>query len=160
MSKWFGAFQSVEDIKKEYRRLVMKYHPDHGGNEDQFKEIQDEFEKLLETFVWASFSGYEKETGKEASGNAFVFADILKKVIHFNIRIEIIGYWIYAFESFEYKDKLKTMGFWFSKKHRAWVYSGGKKGKFRTNFSLDEIKKNHGYQSIRDKEERIALPTI
>lgn len=36
-----------EEVKKSYRKLAMKYHPDrNGGNDTQFKEIQEAYEVL------------------------------------------------------------------------------------------------------------------
>lgn len=35
-----------EDIKMAYKRASMKYHPDKGGNEDQFKLVQDAYNIL------------------------------------------------------------------------------------------------------------------
>lgn len=37
---------SAEDIKKAYRKLAMKHHPDRGGEEVQFKKIKEAFEFL------------------------------------------------------------------------------------------------------------------
>ncbi len=31
------------EIKKAYRKLSMKHHPDKGGNEEKFKEIADAY---------------------------------------------------------------------------------------------------------------------
>ena len=156
-TKWFSKVSSIESLKKEYRKLVMKFHPDHGGSDEIFKEIQNEFENVLESFMFASFTSYEEKYGKEANGNMFVFADILKEIISFNMKVEIIGYWIYCFDSYEYKNLLKEKGFWFSKKHKAWVYSGGKKIKRATKHTIDSIKNQYGYTAIRDKEEQLAL---
>lgn len=37
---------SPEDIKKQYKKLVMQHHPDKGGDSDQFKRISEAFQVL------------------------------------------------------------------------------------------------------------------
>ena len=37
---------SPEDIKKSYKRLSMKHHPDRGGNNDDFIKVQQAYEVL------------------------------------------------------------------------------------------------------------------
>lgn len=33
-----------ESLKKAYRRMALKHHPDRGGNPDDFKKIKDAYE--------------------------------------------------------------------------------------------------------------------
>lgn len=39
---------STEDIKKRFRELALKYHPDKGGDSEKFIEILDAYKKLTE----------------------------------------------------------------------------------------------------------------
>lgn len=37
---------SQDEIKKAYRKLAAKHHPDRGGNEQQFKKVQEAYDTL------------------------------------------------------------------------------------------------------------------
>lgn len=48
--KWFDDPQSIEQLKKQYRQLAKKYHPDMGGSNAIMQEINAEYqlcEKLI-----------------------------------------------------------------------------------------------------------------
>ena len=35
-----------DEIKKSFKKLALKHHPDKGGNDEKFKEIQQAYECL------------------------------------------------------------------------------------------------------------------
>ncbi len=44
-----GKSASADEIKKAFRRLAVEHHPDRGGNEDSFKEINEAYEVLKDS---------------------------------------------------------------------------------------------------------------
>jgi hypothetical protein len=177
---YFDHCQSVEEAKKRYRELLMQYHSDHAGPEGEAitKEIIGQFNALLNSFMSHSFNAYyEDKEWKPGAEAVTPFQDILKKIIDLDWKaghgpasiinflsnegpgrvlhceIEIIGYWIYCFKSYEVHEHLKDLGFWFSSKHKAWVYSGRAKRLGAGKETLDEIRARKGSQKVEKEEQ-------
>lgn len=41
---------TVEELKRVYKKLILKHHPDKGGNSETFNKIQQEYEERLAQF--------------------------------------------------------------------------------------------------------------
>jgi hypothetical protein len=153
---YFENCQSVEEAKKRYRELLMQYHPDHAGEEGEAitKEIITGYFAFLNSFMSNSFYSYYKDKEWKPAPDAVTpFQDILQKIINLDCEIEIIGYWIYCFNSKAVKDRLKELGFWFSGKHKAWVYSGKPKRNIHGRETIDELRARKGSQKIEKEEQ-------
>jgi hypothetical protein len=153
---YFSTCKSVEEAKKRYRELLMQYHPDHAGEEGEAvtKEIIAQFNSFLNGFMSQSFkSYYEDKEWKPKEETVYPFQEVLQKIINLDCQIEIIGFWIYCFNSKEVKERLKELGFWFSGKHKAWVYSGRPKKGRAGKETLDEIRTKKGSQKIEKEEQ-------
>ena len=51
---------TLEDIKKAYRRLAHKYHPDKGGDVTRFKEVSEAYQILSDTDKRAQYDKFGK----------------------------------------------------------------------------------------------------
>ena len=155
--KWFSNPTTVEELKKQYKKLACKHHPDvDGGSESDMKEINSEydilFEKLKDIHQAADGSTY---TAKEATTEtADEFKDIIEALIHLDgINIEICGSWLWITgNTYPHRQQLKELRFRFSKSKTAWYYhtSDYKKTSKKT-YSLDQIRDLYGSETITSK---------
>lgn len=90
--KWFSNPQTLEQLKKQYKKLAMQHHPDVGGSVTNMQEINAEYDKLFEllknTHQTADGKTYTAKT--ETTETAAEFKDIINRIINLNnITIEI-----------------------------------------------------------------------
>ena len=171
MSKYFKNVETLEELRKQYRDLLKKFHPDNGGSEEITKEINTEYEQLFKVLKNRHES---KGTGRTDSESKKSYEnmkwnfeedeklrDILNKVIHFeDITIEIIGSFIWiSGNTYPYKKELKELGFkWASQKKNWYWHSESYVKKSHKNLSMDEIRNYYGSTEV-ETEGRKRLAT-
>ena len=155
--KYFRECRTIEDVKRVYRELAKKLHPDCGGDAEAFKSMQAEyteaFNRLKNIHTTQTGETYEKETTETPEQ----FADIINKVIHFDgVTVEIIGSWIWLTgNTMIYREEIKKTGFWWSKSKQAWYYNGSdKKTRRRGRYSMDGLRDHWGAQEVKAEERR------
>lgn len=161
--RYFKSVKSVEELKKQYKKLVMQYHPDRNHDTDTtdiMKAINAEYSALFERYknVHETANGEtytRKEETKEQSAD---FINIIDKIINFNIDIEIIGDWVWCFNSYEYRTQLKELGFKYAAKKKAWCWHSGEyKKRSRKNISIEEIRDKYGCEIVRARTDQRKL---
>ena len=62
---------SSDDIKKAYRKLAMKNHPDKGGDPEQFKLVQNAYDVLSDPEKRATFDRYGPDGPPQQQADPF-----------------------------------------------------------------------------------------
>lgn len=163
--KWFinPEPETLEDLKKQYKRLALKHHPDVGGNTEDMKQINDEYERLFvrlkDTHKNAEGEFYTAWT--ETTETATEFMDIIEKLIHMDgIEIEVCGSWLWVTgNTKEHKDELKALTFKWSSNKQAWYFHrDGYRKRSKKSLTLDEIRGFYGSEKIeKESSRRIAV---
>ncbi len=160
--KYFKDLSSMEAVKKQYRKLAMKYHPDRGGNEEVFKQINNEYEQAMEQAkineTKKAKTKKEEDFIKSQYMNSKNFRNIIDKLIVLEgIEIEITGTWLWLRgNTYKYKEYLKSeFNAQWSKSKKCWFISPqgknfrktrGYKGK-----SMNSIRSTYGSTKIKSE---------
>jgi len=144
--KYFVNCKSIEELKKEYKKLAFANHPDRGGDVEIMKAINSEYEKALENLKKCGSKA--DKTSTEQAGD---FIDIINNIINLDgLVIEIVGNWIWVTGDTKiHKDTLKSSGFYYASKKKAWYFKPSDYvAKSRRHYSLNEIKAKYGSTTI------------
>lgn len=155
--KWFNGITNVEELRKFYKKLLQMHHPDNGGDEEITKQIIKEYDLLFDRLKAQNATAEECNSEDESAQNE-AFKAILNEIIGFNMTIEIIGSWIWCFDCYQYKERLKELGFKWSPKKKSWVWHYGKYKKIhKSEISLDDIRAKYGSEKVTNKQKQCVL---
>lgn len=166
MLKYFKDCKTIEDVKKTYRKLCFKFHPDiyKGDNGETMKEINHEYEIAFKLFKDKHATSNSETDNSESDNNTEfetpeMFKDIINGLVNCDgVQIDIVGSWVWLTgNTYAHKDIIKGLGFkWANKKH-AWYWHSGKNSRRHSKMTLDEIKDKYGCQTVAVKSQlRIA----
>lgn len=125
--RWFQEIESLESLRKEYRCLVIKHHPDNGGSEDVIKEINAEYDRLFKKlkYDYEHKDTYSEATDKQKQSYDWQkdthIRETLMQLSRFkDITVEVIGVWIWVSNCYEYRKELKALGFHWARQKQMW----------------------------------------
>ena len=148
--QFFEGIKTLDELRKEYRRLAFLYHPDKGGDTAIMQVINDQYDRLSKKLINSneSFSEGRKEYEQQVSEE---MRQRLDRIIGLpGIVIELIGSWIWITgNTFAVRETLKGEGYKFSHPKAAWYWHKGeyfkKSGKL---MSMDEMRDAWGSEKV------------
>ena len=161
MSIYFKDVNTLEELRRQYRDLLKKYHPDNkDGSTQATQEINAEYDRLFKVLK----DRHEKSTDNKGNNTKTDFnnmkydfsedellRDMLQKVIHLSdITIEIIGnrIWISG-NTYQYKKELKDLGFKFAGQKKSWYWhSEAFRKRSHKKLSMEDIRNYYGSTEV------------
>lgn len=144
------TIKDIDSLKKQYRDLALKYHPDAGGTHLQFIELKKEYDQLFKQLLNNSNFNKEQKDNEIKLDEAMQSA-VDSLILLPNIKIEIVGKWIWVSgDTYPIKTELKKAGLTFIKKagEPFWVYKGVESSG-RGKMSVEQIKTKYGVHTIK-----------
>ncbi len=157
--RFFQKVETLEDLRAQYKKLAMQYHPDRGGSTEDFQALGAEYEELLKT-VGSTRRNKDGETYTKQGYNAAAdrFKDIIDRIIHYDVTIEICGCWVCVGNAYNYRKELKEAGFFWCSSKKMWAWA---EEPYTTavKISMDRIREIYGSEVVkRDDAGRRLLP--
>lgn len=160
---YFRNTSTLEDLRKQYKELLKKFHPDNpGGSTEATKEINAEYAELFKSLKSKHDSGQTDNKENSKSNTSYedmkynfeedaMLREMLNKVIHISdITIEIIGQWIWlSGNTYPHRKELKEMGFRFAGKQKSWYWhSETFRKKSNKVLSMNEKRNRYGSTEV------------
>lgn len=162
MTKYFNNVETLEELRRQYRDLLKKYHPDNkDGSTQATQEINAEYDRLFKVLK----NRHESKTTDNKENNAktdfnnmkYDFSEdaklreMLNKIIHFDgITIEIIGNWLWINgNTYQYRKELKDLGFKFAGQKKSWYWhSEAFRKRSHKKLSMEDIRNYYGSTEV------------
>jgi hypothetical protein len=151
---YFLDCSSIEEIKRKFKQLALKHHPDLGGDPEIMKEVNRQYQEALKKGDGQSYTGddqkehiykYHDELEEELAQKMM---DLIALKMA-DVEIYLIGLWLWIIgDSKEYKDKLKALGCWWHPKRECWYFKPQQIKSKRSKGSLEDLAKKYGIENV------------
>ena len=161
MARYFKNAETLEQLRKQYKDLLKKHHPDNGGNLTDMQEINAEYDRLFKVLK----DRHESKSAENTENNAKTdfnnmkydftedakLREVLQQIITFEgINIEIVGCWIWVDgNTYSYKDTLKGIGFKWAREKKKWYFhTEAFRKKSHKKLSMEDIRNYYGSTEV------------
>ena len=163
--RYFKNVETLEELRKQYKELLKKYHPDNpNGSTEATQEVNAEYDNLFKVLK----DRHEHKTEQTSDSDKKNYdnmkynfeedeklREVLQAIIHLSdITIEICGSWIWiSGNTYQHKTELKEHGFKFASKKKQWYWhteAFRKRGK--KALSMEDIRNYYGSTEVKTEE--------
>lgn len=125
----FAPIKTMDDLKKAYRRLAVKCHPDcPGGSEAAMKALNNAYDaavaRISRTERRATSSGNASYDAAASASEAAAWRDTLLALLKLaGLEVEVCGRWLWITgDTYQHRASLKALGCRWSGTKKAWYW--------------------------------------
>jgi curved DNA-binding protein CbpA len=152
MKNYFRDCKNLQEVKKLYRDLALKLHPDKGGNTQDMQELNAAYEAVLNNPFFKFRKDSDDTSTEEANRKEFIrYRDVVNQIINLEgLIIEIIGDWVWLSGlTYPYRKQLREIGFLFAPNKVMWFYRPAEyKSANRKPLPIEVIRNKYGSDMI------------
>ncbi len=157
--KYFANCHDLDELKREYRKLAFKYHPDCGGDLETMKAINNEYEEAQMRLKDAHNAAADEY--HQTQETAAEFIEVIDKLIKLHgLTIELVGSWLWiGGNTRENKEELKAAGCRWSKSKSLWYWhptQDQNKRRYTGKSTMNEIRYKYGSYIITEGGEHYS----
>ena len=165
MTTYFHNPANLDELKKQYKNLAQKHHPDVGGDTAAMQAINAEYEERFEVLKRTqNTQAAEDATGKtkattESAGDFIAIVSLLLSLD--GLEVELCGRWLWiGGNTRAHKELLKAAGCRWSSSKKLWSWHFAEDGDrwHRGTKSMSQIRCKYGSTAFRRANEADALP--
>jgi hypothetical protein len=155
---YFDNCNNLDELKKAYKRLALKNHPDMGGDVETMKAINAEYDRMFNILKNENSSTRKDATTTETAAD---FKEIIEKLIKIpEIEVELCGSWLWITGNTKpVKEQLKEAGCKWAHKKQKWFWRADNKkcGWSKGSQSMETIRAKYGSETVLKTGRRVAL---
>lgn len=168
--KWFKDVSTLDELRKKYKQLVIKHHPDNSGSDEAVKEINSEYDVLFKKLKnnYEQSDSYQQTTNRQRQSYDSVkdikIREMIVKLSWFQgLVIELCGVWLWVTgDTKRYKEELKKLGLHYAPQKKCWYIHWDEFVKHGTkSSSMSHIRTKYGSTIINagSQEKEIYIKT-
>jgi len=161
--KYFRNCNTLDELKKEYRRLSMIHHPDRGGDPEVMKAINAEHDEVFEVLKKQHNATHDEQ--HQTTEAPEEFRHIIDLLIRLDgLTVELCGSWLWiGGNTKEHKDELKGAGCRWASKKGLWYWRHPEDGCYhrgRKSKTMSQIRFKYGSQVFEGGQETTGYTRI
>lgn len=156
---YFDHCADLNELKAEYRRLALKYHPDLGGDTATMQAINAAYDRAFDRLKDAHNSAADAD--HQTTEAPHEYRDIISALLRMDgLIVELCGSWLWITGNTRaHKDALKALGCRWSKSKSAWSWHHAEAGasRYRGKRTMQEIRAKYGSIGFTASDNSLAV---